>query len=77
MNIEARKLLFIQEFLRIKNEEIVIGLEKILKQWKSGQYENELTPMSVEQFNEEIDQAITDSREDNIINATELRKKWI
>jgi seryl-tRNA(Sec) selenium transferase len=76
MNIESRKLLFIQEFLRVKNEEIIIGLEKTLKQWKSKQHEKELRPMSLEQFNDEIDQALTDSREDNVIKATELRKKW-
>jgi seryl-tRNA(Sec) selenium transferase len=76
MNIESRKLLFIQEFLRVKNEEIIIGLEKTLKQWKSKQYEKELRPMDLEQFNKEIDQALTDSREDNVIKATELRKKW-
>ena len=76
MNIESRKLLFIQEFLRIKNEEIVIGLEKTLKQWKSREHEKEQKPMSLEQLNEEIDQALKDSREDNVIKATELREKW-
>jgi len=76
MNIESRKLLFIQEFLRIKNEEIVIGLEKALKQWKLKQHEKELKPMDLEQFNKEIDQALSDSRKDNIVKATELRDKW-
>ncbi len=76
MNIESRKLLFIQEFLQIRNEEIIIGLEKTLKQWKSKQHEGELKPMSLEQFNKEIDQAMIDSREDNVVRATELRKKW-
>ena len=77
MNIEARKLLLIQEFLRIENEEIIIGLEKIVKQLKSRQYESDLEPMSVEQFMEEIDQSMKDSKEDNVIKADELRKKWI
>ncbi len=76
MNIESRKLLFIQEFLRIKNEEIVIGLEKALKQWKLKQHEKELKPMNLEQFNNEIDQAMSDSRKDNVVKATELRDKW-
>jgi len=75
MNIESRKILFIQEFLRIKNEEIIIGFENTLKQWKSRQFEEKFEPMSLEQFNEEIDKAMTDSREDNIIKATELRNK--
>ncbi len=76
MNIESRKLLFIQEFLRIQNEEIVIGLEKALKQWKLEQHEKELKPMNLEQFNNEIDQAMSDSRKDNVVKATELRDKW-
>lgn len=76
MNIESRKLLFIQEFLRIQNEEIVIGLEKTLKQWRLKQYEKGLKPMDLEQFNDEIDQALRDSGEGNIIKATELRDKW-
>jgi len=69
MNIESRKLLFIQEFLRIKNEEIVIELEKTLKRWK-------LKPMNLEQFNNEIDQAMSDSRKDNVVKVNELRDKW-
>ncbi len=46
MNIETRKLSFIQEFLRIENEEIVIGLEKLLKKRQLEQYENKLNPMA-------------------------------
>ncbi len=76
MNIESRKLLFIQEFLRIQNEEIVIGLEKTLKQWKLKQHKKELNPMNLEQFNNEIDHALIDSQKDNVAKATELRDKW-
>jgi hypothetical protein len=76
MNIETRKLSFIQEFLRVQNEEIVIGLEKLLRQWKSVQHENELKPMDLKQFNDEIDQALNDSENDKVIKATELKEKW-
>jgi len=76
MNLETRKLSFIQEFLRIQNEEIVIGLEKLLKQQKSEQYENELKPMDMKQYNDEIDQALNDSENDRVIKATELKEKW-
>ena len=76
MNIETRKLSFIQEFLRVQNEEIVIGLEKLLKQWKSEQYENDMKPMDLKQFNDEIDQALNDSENDKVIKATELKEKW-
>ena len=76
MNIESRKLLIIQELLRIKNEEIVKGLEKTPKKWKTKIHEENLKPMELEQFNREIDQALADAREDNVVKATELRKKW-
>ena len=35
MNLEARKLSFIQEFLRLQNEEIVSGLENFLRKRNS------------------------------------------
>jgi len=34
MNLETRKLSFIQEFLRLQNEEIVSGLENFLRKRK-------------------------------------------
>ena len=76
MNIETRKLSFIQEFLRIQNEEIVIGLENLLRKRKSEQYEDTLKPMDLKQFNDEIDQALNDSENDRVIKATELKEKW-
>jgi len=76
MNIESRKISFIQEFLRIQNEEIVIGLEKLLRKKKSEQYENDLKPMDLKKFNDEIDQALVDSENDRVIKATELKEKW-
>ena len=72
MNIETRKISFIQEFLRVQNEEIVIRLEKLLKKQKSEHYENELKPMDLNQFNDEIDQALVDSENDRVIKASEL-----
>jgi hypothetical protein len=75
MNIETRKLSFIQEFLRIQNEEIISGLEKLLKKRKSEQYENDLKPMDLNQFNDEIDQAMDDSENDRVIKATDLKEK--
>jgi len=77
MNIETRKLSFIQEFLRVQNEEIVIVLENLLKKRKSEQYAKQLKPMDLKQFNDEIDQALNDSENDRVINANKLKEKWI
>jgi hypothetical protein len=76
MNLDTRKILFIQDFLRIQNEEIVSDFEKLLLQRKVEQYENDLKPMDLKQFNDEIDMAIDDSENDRVIKATELAEKW-
>ena len=75
MDLQARKITFVQEFLRLQNEEIVSGLEDLLRKKKAEQYEQKLQPMSVNQLNSEIDQAMVDSKEGRITSATELRKK--
>jgi hypothetical protein len=75
MDLETRKITFVQEFLRLQNEEIVIGLEKLLRKKKKDLFEKKLTPMSMEQFNREIDQAMDDSENGRIISAKELKKK--
>ena len=76
MDLQARKISFVQEFLRLKNEEIISGLESMLKKRKSEIYENELKPMSLENFNKEIDQALEDSENDRVIKATDLKSKF-
>ncbi len=76
MDLQARKISFVQEFLRLKNEEIISGLESLLKKRKSEIYENELKPMSLDNFNKEIDQALEDSENDRVIKATDLKSKF-
>jgi len=75
MNLETRKLSFIQEFLRLQNEEIVSGLENFLRKRKIEMLENNFKPMSLEQFNKEIDQALDDSKNERIIKASDLKDK--
>ena len=75
MDLQNRKITFVQEFLRLQNEEIVSGLEKLLRKKKKDLFEKKLTPMSVDQFNREIDQAMDDSENGRIIPAIELKKK--
>ena len=75
MDLQARKITFVQEFLRLQNEEIINGLENLLRKKKAEQFEKDLRPMSLEQFNSDIDQAIEDSKNDNVIKATDLKAK--
>ena len=75
MDLQSRKISFIQEFLRIQNEEIISGLEAFLKK----KTKNNLYPLSESQFNSEIDLAIKDAENGKTISAEDLKekiKKW-
>ncbi|WP_373519886.1 hypothetical protein [Pricia sp.] len=51
----------------------------MLKNRKAELYEKNLEPMSMEQFNADIDQSLEDSANDRVISAKNLKeeiKKW-
>ncbi|SEW48179.1 hypothetical protein SAMN05421841_3739 [Chryseobacterium wanjuense] len=75
MNLEARKISLVQEFLRIDNEKIISALENVLHKIKSENFDENLKPMSLNQFNEEIDKAIEDENKDRLINTKDLKDK--
>ena len=75
MDLHARKIIFVQEFLRLQNEEIISGLEDLLKKKKAEHYGQRLKPMSEEQFKIEIEKALVDSKEERVISARDLKKK--
>ena len=79
MDLQTRKITFVQEFLRLQNEEIISVLENILRKKKLDLYELNQKPMSMEQFNNEIDQALEDSKNGKLTKAADLKekiKKW-
>jgi len=75
MDLEARKISFVQEFLRLQNEEIVSGLEKLLRKRKIELVEKNMKPMSEEQYQAEINQAMIDSENGKMIKAKDLKNK--
>lgn len=79
MDLEARKISFVQEFLRIDNEKIVEGLETLLYKGKAELFEQNLQPMALEQFHAEIDQALDDEKNNRLTSNTDLKaniEKW-
>lgn len=75
MDIQARKLHFIQEFLKVQSEEVLTRLENILTKSEKAEFK----PMSMEQFNTEIDKSYKDSISGNVITSQELKeeiKEW-
>lgn len=79
MDLQTRKLSFIQEFLRLQNEDIIKGLEEMLKKRTAELNSENLNPMSIEEYNSDIDQSLEDSANDRVIKAKDLKeeiKKW-
>jgi hypothetical protein len=75
MNIEMRKLIFIQEFVKLQNEEVLICLENFLNKYKSSLSENDTSSMNLEKFKSEIEQSIADAKSGNVFKAKDLKLK--
>jgi len=75
MNIQARKLNLIEEFLRISDESIIEKLESFIRIEKKKQYDKEIKPMSLKEFHEMIDQAKQDKANGRVVSHEELKKR--
>ncbi|MHB0756919.1 hypothetical protein [Algibacter pacificus] len=75
MNLETRKIEFIQEFLNLQNEDIVSRLEKILRKEKSNS-EKIFEPMTIAEFNERIDKSESDFQNNRFKRSSELLAKY-
>ncbi|MCX2679848.1 hypothetical protein OOZ15_07865 [Galbibacter sp. EGI 63066] len=79
MNIEARKIEFIQEFLKLQSEETISKLEKILRKEKNYSRNRKIEPMSAEKLNKRIDKSIEDSKNGRLTEVNDLIaeiEKW-
>ncbi|WP_445733746.1 hypothetical protein [Mariniflexile sp.] len=76
MNIEARKIEFIQEFLKLQSEEAISKLEKILKKEKNTSDERVFNPMTIEELNKRIDQSESDFKNNRFKTSSELLAKY-
>ncbi|MCD6596459.1 MAG: hypothetical protein J7L04_02150 [Bacteroidales bacterium] len=74
MDLQTRKIHFVQEILRLKNVEIIEKLEKILHNEKKKIIDIKSNPMTLEVFNSLIDQAENDAENDRLYNAGEILK---
>lgn len=72
MNIEVRKIEFIQEFLKLQSEEVISKLEKILQKEINHSDKREIEPMSVSELNSRINKSMEDSKNGRLTEANEL-----
>ena len=76
MNLEARKIEFVQEFLKLQSEEAVSRLEKILKNERNAAEEDIFEPMTPDELNKRIDQSESDFRNNKFKSGSEILSKY-
>ena len=76
MNIETRKIEFIQEFLKLQSEEAISKLEKILKKEKDTSDEKLFKPMTINELNKRIDKSELDFQNNRFKTSSELLAKY-
>ena len=79
MDLQTRKISFVQEFLNLQNEEIISLFEKLLKKEKNSISNSELQPMTLAEFNKRIDKSLEDSKNGRLTESSKLKseiEKW-
>jgi hypothetical protein len=79
MSILARKMNFVQEFLRISDEDLVVKLENFLMAERKKRISKEISPMTMDEFIETIDKSEDDAKNGRVTEARVLLnriEKW-
>lgn len=76
MDIQSRKIVFIQEFLKVNDAEVISLLEKAVDGMNKSLSEDDFNPMSVREFHDRIDKSMKDSAGGRLIKASDLKDKW-
>jgi len=79
MDLQTRKLEFIQEFLKVQSEDVVDRLEKLLKKETSKLDKEDIKPFSMDELNNRINKSMVDSRDNKLTENKDLlaeMQKW-
>lgn len=77
MNIQARKLILIEKFLRITDESLITRLELLMQEENNLFLEKDFNfkPMSLAEFHDMIDRAKRDSDTGQVISHQKFKEK--
>jgi len=73
MDLQTRKLEFIQQFLKLQSEEVISQLENVIK---TKTNKDSLKPMTMEEFNKGIDKSEEDFKTGRYKSSSELLAKY-
>jgi hypothetical protein len=77
LDIETRKILFVQEFLSIQSEETIAKFERLLDAEAKVSEGKVFQPMTLDELNSRIDRSEEDFREGRFKEGKELLKKFL
>jgi hypothetical protein len=77
MDLQTRKINFVQDFLKLESEKAIAQFEKLLKKEK---VDNSIKkPMSIDEFHKRIEKSSNDSKNGNVTDVDTLLveiEKW-
>lgn len=79
MDIQTRKIEFVQAFLKLQNEKLISRFEKLLSKEATQNNKIDFKPMTEKEFNERIKKSMKDSKKGKLTEVSELIseiKKW-
>ncbi len=76
MDIQSRKLAFIQSFLNLKSEEVIAQFEKLMKKATNIDEENQFSPFTVEEINERVSRSEDDFKNKKFKTTSEILSKY-
>ncbi len=75
MNLESRKIQFIHEFLKYANPTMLTKFEEMLKRERELAVEKEIKPMTLNEYEKRITQAIDDVKNNRVTSVRNLKKE--
>ena len=75
MDLQTRKIQFIQEFLKYANTSILAKFEEMLKREREKVFEKAIKPMTLKEYEQRIDKAFEDVKNNRVKNARKLKKE--
>ena len=78
MDLQTRKIEFIQSFLKLQSEEVIAQFENLLnkKSIPKNEEQKSLKPLSLEEFNYRIDQSENDFKNGKYKTTSQLLEKF-
>lgn len=71
MDLQTRKIEFVQEFLKLQNDELITRLERLLRSGKATK-NNDLKPMTITELNKRIDKSMEGSEGNRLTTSSDL-----